>query len=458
MKYLIFFSLFFVSFYSFNQTLQPFVEEVSDNYPRFNDLVFDTEGNMYAGCNYAGNDRIAIIKYDAEGSFIDSVFIGVDYDEIGVVLMEMENDTLYVFSKLTLENGDKRILISSMSNDLDFYWQREFSIGNYYAVFRFRKFEFKNYKYLHLSSTPSYFIRLDNNYNLDSVFVISEFLKNSEPIFYTDSGFVYPTNYGSKVMWHFNEDLEVTWSDTVPDNVFNFVYAGIHRLPNGNYLMGDVLNSPNKISFVTDTFTFMHRYEQFGDDDDRFSVTRTFAPNYDTSVVYASGYADINPHYWVSMGNNKPNAIWVAKFDQDTLLWHNYYEDSYYYVTTNMRVGPDDAVYVSATKYDAINQPDSRSTVIFRVEPDGTLPVGLANSPERTSVSVYPNPGQDQIHIETGNSYGVFSMYNLNGQIVLSQELKGKEVLGTEDLTQGIYFYRFVNSQGEVASGKWVKE
>ena len=111
-----------------------------------------------------------------------------------------------------------------------------------------------------------------------------------------------------------------------------------------------------------------------------------------------------------------------------------------------------------ATKYDAINQPDSRSSVIFRIEPDGTLPVGILNSPERTTISVYPNPGQNQLYIETGNSTGVFSMYNLSGQIVFSQELNGKEVLGTEDLTQGIYFYRFVNSQGDVASGKWVKE
>lgn len=457
MKYLIFFLLFFVSFYSFNQTLQPFVEEVNDNYPFFNDMVFDVDGNMYAGCNYAKNDRIAIIKYDTEGSFIDSVFIGEEFDDIGVVLMEMENDSLYVYSYIKLD-GQKKILISSLSYDLTLSWERLISVGNYTGIYRFRKFEFKNYKYLHLSSSPSYFIRLDNSYNLDSIFVVSEFLKNSEPIFYTDSGFVYPNNYGSRVMWHFNEDLEVTWSDTVPDEVFNWVFAGIQRLPNGNFLMGANLRPPNKISFVSDTFSFMYSYEQFGDDEDKFTILRTFAPNYDTSIVYASGFDNMIPVFWVPQGNSEPNAIWVAKFDQDTLLWHNYYEDNYYYVTTNMRAGPDDAVYVSATKYDAINQPDSRSSVIFRIEPDGTLPVGVAHNPQRTSVSVYPNPGQDQIHIETGNSQGVFSMYNLSGQIVLSQELKGKEVLGTEELTQGIYFYRFVNSQGEVASGKWVKE
>jgi len=40
----------------------------------------------------------------------------------------------------------------------------------------------------------------------------------------------------------------------------------------------------------------------------------------------------------------------------------------------------------------------------------------------------------------------------------LSQESAGNATIDTGNLAQGVYLYRFVTAQGEVANGKWVKE
>ncbi|MFO7864811.1 MAG: T9SS type A sorting domain-containing protein, partial [Salinivirgaceae bacterium] len=78
--------------------------------------------------------------------------------------------------------------------------------------------------------------------------------------------------------------------------------------------------------------------------------------------------------------------------------------------------------------------------------------------PQQVAISVYPNPGTEQITIDPGRFTGVFTMYNLHGKIMVSQQLHERSSIHTTDLAPGIYFYRFVNSKGEIASGKWVKK
>lgn len=434
------------------QTLKPFIIEKNNQTPRFTEFAIDNESNIFLECNYSDSTRI--FKYSNE-TLVKSVVL--DRIPHSVYLMEMKHDTLFLFGVLS-DNGDKKVFVIALNEELEVLLRQDIDIEDNMELLRFRKFHFKNYTYLHYASDVSYFIRFEDYFENPQVFVFNEYLKNSEPLYITDTSIVYPSNYGSNSLYHFNENLEFIGSETIADNVFTSLFGGVQSLPDNKYLIGNNINVPHNIMLVDSSFSPIDIYNQFGDDDDKFAILRNFASNKDTSIVYAAGYTNWDL-YSFPLGSNEPNSFWVAKFENDTLKWHKSYSDDInYYVLINMHVGPNNELFLSSTRYDAINQPDYRDAVIFRIEPDGTLPVGFLDKLEKTSISVYPNPGQDQLYIESGNSTGVFSIYNLSGQIILSKELTGKETVNAANLTQGIYFYRFVNSRGEVASGKWVKE
>jgi hypothetical protein len=77
-----------------------------------------------------------------------------------------------------------------------------------------------------------------------------------------------------------------------------------------------------------------------------------------------------------------------------------------------------------------------------------------------SSFQVYPNPGYDRLYIvvPVGFENGTFELYDAKGICVLSKQVSsGPAVLYPPHVAAGMYFYRLVNQEKVIASGKWIK-
>jgi hypothetical protein len=77
---------------------------------------------------------------------------------------------------------------------------------------------------------------------------------------------------------------------------------------------------------------------------------------------------------------------------------------------------------------------------------------------EREIIKVYPNPANDQLHIEATSAYqsGTFRLFNLNGQQQLILELPetAKTSINVQQFPAGLYFYELRSASGEQVQGR----
>lgn len=75
-------------------------------------------------------------------------------------------------------------------------------------------------------------------------------------------------------------------------------------------------------------------------------------------------------------------------------------------------------------------------------------------------LTVYPNPGNDFLRLETGlNLTGNIYMYDISGRMVTSQPLSSSNnIVNTAQLDSGVYIISFIDQVGNRSTGKWIKE
>jgi plastocyanin len=84
----------------------------------------------------------------------------------------------------------------------------------------------------------------------------------------------------------------------------------------------------------------------------------------------------------------------------------------------------------------------------------------ISNNISSSSFSIYPNPANDLIFIETETSE-LFTMtiFNWSGQILMEYKINDNQTIDISDLSSGIYFYQIKNSdQTYVTANKIIKE
>lgn len=62
---------------------------------------------------------------------------------------------------------------------------------------------------------------------------------------------------------------------------------------------------------------------------------------------------------------------------------------------------------------------------------------------QETTASIFPNPAQNQVHVELANNVVAnLRVMNMNGQVIVDREINGSAVLNTSGLSNGIYTFR----------------
>jgi hypothetical protein len=95
-------------------------------------------------------------------------------------------------------------------------------------------------------------------------------------------------------------------------------------------------------------------------------------------------------------------------------------------------------------------------TKVFYSKHDLTNSIKPVSAP---FVQIYPNPVVDRVNFKFEDSYTpfVFELSDLNGKNVITQKVAGNEQISLEALAKGVYIYRITNSNGEIKSGKLIK-
>lgn len=73
---------------------------------------------------------------------------------------------------------------------------------------------------------------------------------------------------------------------------------------------------------------------------------------------------------------------------------------------------------------------------------------GIATVGNNVQVLIYPNPAKTSFQVSVNNSNAQIYMYDVNGKMVLSQNLNGKTTVDTGNLADGVYNISIVSNEG----------
>jgi hypothetical protein len=176
------------------------------------------------------------------------------------------------------------------------------------------------------------------------------------------------------------------------------------------------------------------------------------------SNIYMGGTSNFN--YADPFYSEYDSWFHLIKINPDiTPVWEYWYGGDAYYHLFNLIATSDGGCLMVGNRYDFEIQYLERDIYVVKVNSDGLIVWTQEIPIENRSVTIYPNPGSNQLNILTSNTESEFELINQRGQVIIKQSLIGSLTsINTEQLESGIYFYRLVNkSTSLIESGKYVK-
>ena len=144
--------------------------------------------------------------------------------------------------------------------------------------------------------------------------------------------------------------------------------------------------------------------------------------------------------------NHELDSIWSIQFDFDAYYW-----------PFSIAPTPDGGCVIGATRYDWHTIEDNHfcDAFIMKIKPEDIVSTPHIENP-KPFASVFPTPGSNGFLIQTELTHFTLQLYDLQGQLLLTQQ-NTKEV-DTGKLPSGCYIYRIIAENGITANGKWVKK
>lgn len=71
---------------------------------------------------------------------------------------------------------------------------------------------------------------------------------------------------------------------------------------------------------------------------------------------------------------------------------------------------------------------------------------------------IYPNPVKDMLSIKSDQEFSSYSIYNISGQMVVSEKISGKATINVERLPIGQYVLKMTDKNGNVQTSPFIKK
>lgn len=440
------------------QPLEPFISTQHNGSVTFVAMNYIDDALWVSG-NQQDNGKGIVWKYNDDGVVLDSIVFAAAERQTFYNFVPYGDSVVVIGTQSLAENG-WQLVMHCLDKNLNRIWTKTFDYPYNPYVINIRTFQHFNRRFIAIQTPKTRFFKLDNHFNVLDTKEVYQY--NYEPIKYTERGFIFSKNGG----WVVEVDTTFNEIDTLFRGYGIFTFGG-NLISNGKtgYIHTTKKTGSNyKINYLDSDFQVMRSYPYFGhqDEEPRYTFYRSMLPKNDTSIIFASGLINYcqDPHL-VHFGSYVSNRFWVSCLNQDSLLWYRYYEDSiYYYITLNMTRDSDGSVYISASRYNAIEQPDYSDAVIFKFSAEGDMLVGIQSEQKmQNAIKAYPNPGTNKFNIEMQEpTNSTITLYNTQGKLMQTKLFRGKCQINTERLMQGVYFYRVVTESGDIYTGKWVKK
>jgi hypothetical protein len=159
-----------------------------------------------------------------------------------------------------------------------------------------------------------------------------------------------------------------------------------------------------------------------------------------------------------------PEDSWYSLHNIDTTLglnWQKFYGGDGYYTLYGVLPTRDQGFLMYGTFWDYHHTSDYiRYLSLIKVNKDGyAVSVDHNRSSLAQDVIVYPNPGNDNLFLETQLRNATFILYDPAGHEVMEQGVvPGRTSLAVHRLKPGMYLYR-VSMDGQLMDeGKWIKK
>jgi hypothetical protein len=287
---------------------------------------------------------------------------------------------------------------------------------------------------------------------------------------YTDSSgyFAYGFRYSADLPYagqriELSKDMDSIFVDTIPYGLYS--YCSLEILDDSSILIcgggGDheVFGQYSLDVLSTTIDNHAINYGAFRKDENmrEFSAYFQGVSKFEDNI-YIGGNSNFN--YANPFFSESESWFHLVKINPDiTPVWEYWYGGDAYYHLYSMIATTDGGCLMVGNRYDFGIQYLERDIYVVKVNSDGLIVWTQEIPVNNQSVSVYPNPGNNQLNIRTSQKESDFELINLNGQIVIRKTLNNSlTAINTELLESGIYFFRLIDKKTSlIETGKWIK-
>lgn len=169
------------------------------------------------------------------------------------------------------------------------------------------------------------------------------------------------------------------------------------------------------------------------------------------NMIYYGGTRDVVFNSFPETNNYLP----VIKLDSDlNKEWTMLLGGDAYYIMSTICPTEEGGCVIAGTRFDSNTQNHECDVYIAKLGPNCVTNTGTLEL--SANISLYPNPGNSIINIETEENIFTFEFYDAMGKKVLQSQ--NQKTINVNNINSGIYFYRFIKNNTVQHIGKWIKE
>ncbi|UPT67111.1 MAG: T9SS type A sorting domain-containing protein [Sphingobacteriales bacterium JAD_PAG50586_3] len=96
---------------------------------------------------------------------------------------------------------------------------------------------------------------------------------------------------------------------------------------------------------------------------------------------------------------------------------------------------------------------DTTSTIEVVEEPNS-----IAEQGKNANISLYPNPANDMLNIATTGNFNRYSIIGVDGKEIMSDNFNKQSTVAISNLAAGLYNIKLTNTNGQVATRRFIKQ
>lgn len=193
------------------------------------------------------------------------------------------------------------------------------------------------------------------------------------------------------------------------------------------------------------------------------TVTSTIVVPQDSNYVFNNPYQDSIPldslgYVLQNCEINYPgiNAAFIDSIWADsnavTVIWNIVDSSGSHLDTVSYGLNDGNGVYwLQMSVFCPFKSVEKYFTVTEAIYFEDGQPYYTAGVPEetKTNLTLYPNPTNSDITVCFSGPGGELTVYDLQGKVVLKNQIRNQETVSLEHFDRGVYLFNFKNSQGQ---------